>query len=252
MERNLLIQSMAESDRERLLALGRSIPFRQGQELQEAGQPVEAVLFPRSGVLSQIAVQETGADVETAAIGREGVVGAVAAFGSGRSQSRVTAKFDGEALAVSATSFRELYETSSSLRRVVALYTETLLSEARQDIACRTLHDVESRLARMLLTLSDKAGSTRLPLTQEAVADGMGVQRTTINAAAQKMKVSGALSWSRGVVLVSGRVLLEAHACSCYPAMRSYRQAMFGAGGAEIEPEGGQESPRTPGQPEGH
>ena len=223
MTENLLLSSLQPDDRNRLLVQMRKVAFHQGDLLMNADEPVHTVYFPVSGVLSLISPFTDGSTVECATVGHEGTVGALAACGSGIMRSCVMAKYPGEAWAIEAKAFCVLHEAAPLLRKMLAQYSEMLLTEARQETACRTRHALEGRLARMLLTLADKADSASLPLSQEFAATLMGAQRTSVNAAAKALKDAGGIRYSRGNIIIADRSSLQRHACECYSAMRRYR-----------------------------
>lgn len=248
---NLLLDSLEADDRNRLTARIRKLTFRQGDVLTEAGEPIRAVLFPVSGALSLISQFHNGAAIEAAVVGKEGAVGAFAACGSGTSSCRVVAKFPGEAWVADAKVFCALHDASPALRKTLAHYGEILLTEARQEIGCRSHHSVEARLARMLLTLSDRAGSAELPLSQDFLAQLIGVQRTTINSTAKVLREHGGIRYSRGKITIVNSGALRDYACGCYEAMQRYRAAMGTALGAPVDRHGGLEAP-VGGQPRPH
>ncbi|NJC40786.1 CRP-like cAMP-binding protein [Brevundimonas alba] len=223
---NHLLDTMAAADRERLLTRVKRVAFGQGETLAEAGAHVAKVWFPVSGVVSLVSPFEDGSAVEVASIGREGAVGALAACGAGVSSMRAMAKHPGEAWVVDARTFCSVHDGSASLRRTIAHYSEVILTEARQEIACRTRHSTDARLARTLLEHSDRSGTDALPMSQELLSSLVGIQRTTVNAAARTLKASGAIRYSRGVIEVASRARLEGQACECYAAMRAFRNAM--------------------------
>ena len=248
---NSLLDSLEGEDRDQLMARMTKVAFCQGDMLAEAGEPVHAVHFPVSGALSLISPFQDGAAIEAAVVGREGAIGALAACGSGITSSRVVAKFPGEAWVTDARAFCAVHDASPALRKTLAHYGEVLLTEARQEIGCRSVHAVEARLARMLLTLGDRTGSAELPLSQDFMAELMGVQRTTINAAARVLRVNGGIRYSRGRITILDSHVLQDHACECYGAMRRYRTVMGPDAGAPVDPQQRPAAP-VPGQPEPH
>jgi CRP-like cAMP-binding protein len=227
---NLLLDALAAEDRERLLAQMSTVAFKQGDVLAEAGDRLSFVQFPVSGVLSHVTLFDDGSSTEAATVGREGVVGAFAAAGSGVARSHVVATCPGEALVIDRKAFCAIHDASHTLGRALLRYSEVLLAEARQEVACRTRHPVEGRLARMLLTLSDKAEARTLPLSQEFLATLMGAQRTSVNASAKTLKEAGGIRYSRGNITITDRDRLKNKTCECYAASQWARAAMAPAG----------------------
>lgn len=160
-------------------------------------------------------------------VGREGALGAFEACGSGRTYSRASVHIAGTAWRVSATHFREIHDRSRELRDAVHRLVELQLMEAQQTIACNALHAVKGRLCKVLLELSDRTGSTRLPLTQDALAGLLGVQRTTITSAISSLQKSKFLRAGRGHVSWTDPERLETMACSCRTPLALARKEAY-------------------------
>ena len=190
--------------------------FGGGRDLQRPGDDVDLVQFPTTAVICLGVETLAGESVKVALLGPEGAVGVFEACGSRKIYHRATVQFAGVVWQSSAATYRALYEASPSLRTAVHKYIETLLVEARQNVACNALHAVEHRLARTLLEACDKSGSVKLPITQVSLAQLLGVQRTTVAAAMSALQRGGAIRTDRGGGLeVLDYARLEAAACSC-------------------------------------
>lgn len=187
-----------------------------GRDLQRPGDDVELVQFPTTAMIVLGVETLAGESVNVALLGLEGAVGVFEACGSRKIYHRATVQFSGVVWQSSAAAYRALYGASHSLRTAVHKYIETLLVEARQNVACNALHAVEHRLARTLLEACDKSGSAKLPITQLALAHLLGVQRTTVAAAMSSLQRGGAIRTGRGGGLeVLDYESLEKAACSC-------------------------------------
>lgn len=187
-----------------------------GRDLQRPGDDVDLVQFPTTAMVVLGVETLAGESVNVALLGPEGAVGVFEACGSRKIYHRATVQFSGVVWQSTAATYRALYESSLSLRTAVHKYIETLLVEARQNVACNALHGVEHRLARTLLEACDKSGSLRLPITQGALAQLLGVQRTTVAAAVSSLQRSGAIRTGRaGGLEVLDYAAVEAAACSC-------------------------------------
>ncbi len=198
--------------------------FDGGRDLQRPGDDVNLVQFPTTAVIVLGVETLAGESVNVALLGPEGAVGVLEACGSRKIYHRATVQFGGVVWQSPAATYRALYELSRALRIAVHKYMETLLVEARQNVACNALHGVEHRLARTLLEGCDKSGSLKLPITQVALAQLLGVQRTTVAAAMSSLQRSGAIRTDRaGGLEVIDYARLEAAACSCRESLAFVR-----------------------------
>lgn len=190
--------------------------FDQDVILVEAGDETEHVYFPHSGMLSLLAVLNDGTAIETATVGREGVVGAMAGLGLHVSHVRVVVQIPVEVSKISASRFRKATSRSDALRDLCIGYNEILLSQARITAACNTVHLIEARFCRWLLQTADRVRSDTINLTQQFLAEMLGVRRTSVTEVAHKVQASGAIDYSRGVIRILDRALLERLSCECY------------------------------------
>lgn len=202
-----------------------ALELDRGATLHQLGEQVEKVQFPTSAVVVLGVETVAGESVNVALLGHEGAVGVFEACGSRQIYSKATIQFRGVLWETSASHYRALYESSTALRTAMHKYVETLMVEARQNVACNALHGVENRLARTLLDAADKFGSTRLPITQIALAQLLGVQRTTVAAAISGLQRVGHLQSGRagGLEILDPQRLAKA-ACSCRESLAFARQ----------------------------
>jgi CRP-like cAMP-binding protein len=191
----------------------------QGIVLAEPGDEFDHVYFPHSGMLSLLAVMQDGKAIETATVGREGLVGGMAGLGLYKSLVRVVVQLPLTTSKITAAHFRKAAENSDAVRNLCINFNEVLLSQARVTAACNALHLIEARFCRWLLQSADRAASNTLPLTQELLAEMLGVRRTSVTEVASKVQVSGAISYSRGVIKILDRRALESLACECYQTL---------------------------------
>jgi CRP-like cAMP-binding protein len=191
------------------------LELQRGQVLQRPGEEIAYVYFPTSAVISVGAETVAGESVNVALIGPEGALGVFEACGSRQSYSRGIVQVAGYAWRFSAAHYRDLFGASDGLRGGVHRYVEVLLAEARQFVACNALHTVENRLARTLLDVCDKSRADQVALTQDALAQLLGVQRTTVAATISTLHRAGMIRSGRRAVEVVDRGRLEAASCSC-------------------------------------
>jgi CRP-like cAMP-binding protein len=193
--------------------------FSQNMVLLETGDEVDQIYFPHNGMLSLLAVMRDGKAIETATVGREGVVGAMAGLGLYKSMVRVVVQLPMTASRISSPHFRKAVAGSEPLRNLCIHYNEVLLTQARVTAACNALHPVEARFARWLLQSADRAGSDVVGLTQELLAEMLGVRRTSVTEVAGKLQADGIISYSRGVIKIIDRPALERVSCECYQTL---------------------------------
>jgi CRP-like cAMP-binding protein len=198
----------------------RHVTLPQGTACIDADDPIDQVYFPQSGMVSLLVATGGGGMVATSSIGREGAVGLQCGLGPRLSFSRVVVQIPGRFSTISASRFERAVSCSPPLRDLIVRYTETLWREAQQNAACNAIHDGSSRLCRWLLQCADRTGSDQLPLTQESLAEILGMRRTTVTLLAQQLQNHGILRYSRGRITVLDRTALEKHACTCYATIK--------------------------------
>ena len=191
----------------------------QGLVLIEAGDEFEYVYFPHYGMISLLAVLKDGKAIETATVGREGVVGAMAGLGLYRSLVRGVVQIPIGLTRIPAVQFRKAASGSDAIRDLGIHYNEVLLSQARVTAACNAMHNVEARFCRWLLQSADRAGSSTVRLTQEFLAEMLGVRRTSVTEVASKIQIAGVINYSRGVINILDRPALERMSCECYQTL---------------------------------
>jgi len=219
-DENRLLIAAAPEDRVLLKPHLHPVTMLPGDILFEAGAPVEHIYFPQSGVVSLLTPMRDGTFVECGTIGREGAAGLLTGVGAGQALNRAIVQIAGRALRIRTDRFREILTQSVTLQEIRNRYNEALLSQVLQTVACNTLHSVEQRFCRWLLICRDRTGSDLVPLTQEALAEMLGVQRTTVTAAARALQARGLIRYRRGVIECVEIDGLRDTACECYDAMR--------------------------------
>lgn len=194
--------------------------------MQEAGAPVEHVYFMELGMASVVVPLHSGAEVEVATIGIQGIVNAISVLASAPVTTRTFVQVAGSAYRMSVRQFRQSIATVPALLDATYKQIHLQYALAAQSAACNSQHEVAERLARWLLHVSDQAQTSEFYLTQEFMADMLGVRRPTVSTAAMTLQVGGAISYRRGRITVVDRAGLEAAACECYRAVRDVSDAM--------------------------
>jgi CRP-like cAMP-binding protein len=198
----------------------RQLTLPQGVVCYGAGDPIDQVYFPHTGMISQLITSRDGDMVETSTTGREGAVGLQCGLGPRLSFTRTLVQIPGKFSVISAVRFEHAASRSAALRDLIMRYTETVWAEAQQNAACNAIHDGSSRLCRWLLQCADRTGSEQLLLTQEFLSEMLGVRRTTVTLLAQELQKRGIVRYSRGRITILDRPGLEACACECYEAIK--------------------------------
>jgi CRP-like cAMP-binding protein len=221
-KRNQLLQSLPPADFDLLAPHLKDVSLHQSEVLVEPGDLVEHVYFPHTAVISLLAVMRDGQTVETATVGRAGVVGGVAGFGPWRAFARVIVQMPGTAGRIPSSRFRAAIRHSDRLTTVVLRCAQSVVLQIQQTAACNALHSVEQRLCRWLLLTQDYADTNVIPLTQELLAQMLGVRRTSVTVAASKLQALGVIRYNqRGRIEIVDRKALERAVCECYEALRT-------------------------------
>jgi CRP-like cAMP-binding protein len=216
---NNLLASLPRDHFDRLRPHLSTVLLSQGEVLYEAGDEVDQIYFPNFGMLSLLAVLRDGKAIETATVGREGVAGAMAGLGLYKSLVRVVVQLRTGATKIAATHFRTVVAGSEPVRNLCIRYNEVLLSQARVTAACNALHPIEARFCRWLLQSADRGASETVELTQEFLAEMLGVRRTSVTEVASKVQNAGAITYSRGVIKILDRPALLRMSCECYETL---------------------------------
>jgi CRP-like cAMP-binding protein len=198
----------------------RQVSLPHGVVCYEAGAPIDEVYFPQTGMISLLVSTSDGEVVETSSVGHEGAVGLQCGLGPRVSLTRAVVQIAGKFSVISAPRFELATRHSAALGQLIFGYIETLWTEAQQNAACNAIHDGSSRLCRWLLQCADRIGSEQLLLTQEFLAEMLGVRRTTVTLLAQELQKRGILRYSRGRITILDRAELEACACECYAVIK--------------------------------
>ena len=220
---NKLLASLPRDDFDRLLPHLSSVQLPQGLVLFESGDEVDQIYFPHYGMLSLLAVLRDGKAIETATVGREGVVGAMAGLGLYKSLVRVVVQMPMACTKLAATHFRTAAAGSDPIRNLCIRYNEVLLSQARITAACNALHMIEARFCRWLLQTSKVSGTTTITLTQEFLAEMLGVRRTSVTEVASKLQSAGLISYSRGVINMLDLAGLREKSCECIETLQDQK-----------------------------
>jgi len=226
--KNRLLARLNSEDLALLSASASQVDLEKGRVLYDPGDAITSIYFPSDGVISLLTLMEGGEAIESGAIGREGALGLEAATGPGESLSRAIVQVPGHALRIPAALGQDLWKRSPTFRDLADRHGQAVYAHAVQSVACNALHSVEARFCRWLLACRDRIDVDTVQLTQEFLADMLGVQRTTVTAVAQTLQTKSLIRYRRGVVDILDRAGLEAVTCECYGSVQRTYQRLFG------------------------
>ncbi|HEY3917699.1 MAG TPA: Crp/Fnr family transcriptional regulator [Stellaceae bacterium] len=238
---NLLLNSLRPQDRALLEPYCEVTAIQRGQVLYEPNENIVTTFFPIAGsMISLVLVMEDDRAIEVATIGHEGAVGGIVSAGHKPAFARMVVEITGTALCLDTDRLEDAKRRSASLRDLFSRYVDVLLAQTLQSVACNALHTIEERCSRWLLAMQDRVATRDLPLTQEFLAELLGVQRTTISAAAQALQRKGLIRYRRGQITIADRAGLEDAACECYAAVERHFRAVL----PDVKDRGGRQTHR--------
>ena len=227
--RNLLLRSLPEAEFQRLQALLEPVQMDVHAQLYERGKPIEHVWFPVDCVFSLIAVVEGEATVEVATMGYEGMAGLPVFLGSAESPNNCFCQVAGAAVRLTIGDLRRFLAVDGALHDVLHRYTQATMVQLSQNVLCNRLHTTEERCARWLLQTRDRVGGDQFELTQEFLAQMLGVRRGTVSLTAGVLQKAGVIRYSRGRITVLDADALHGAACDCYDIVQAEYQRLTAA-----------------------
>lgn len=216
---NRLIAAMSAADYAQLAPRLEVVPLAARTVLAESGSPLRHAYFPHAGVICLMAALNKGG-AETATIGPEGFIGFETLLGTSTASQRVLVQVAGMASRLPIETLSEAARDSDALRGLLLGYIRYFLIQVLQSVACNGLHSVRERCARWLLMAHDRAGTDSFQLTQEFLAELLGIQRPSVTIVARTLQRAGLIRYSRGLIAITNRQGLEEAACECYAMVR--------------------------------
>ena len=217
---NRLLGALETASRKRIDPYLEPIMLKLGAIVCEAAGLLNHAYFPQGAVLSLLTVLENGSAIETANIGREGAFGLFAAMYSRVSFNRCLVQLEGSIVRCPIELLQSEFKRSEHVRDLFVSYSETLLSQVQQTVACNAMHTTEERICRWLLMMHDRAEGEALPYTHEFLSHMLGANRKSVTLAAQSLQTAGLISYYRGTIKVLDRPGLEKASCECYAIVR--------------------------------
>jgi CRP-like cAMP-binding protein len=214
--KNIILAQLPDDEYSQLAGAMQPVELQLGTELSQPNEPIEHIYFPHSGLVSTDALTSNGQSVEVGVVGREGFSGLPALFGQPQMSHVVIIQGPGQGTRIRVAVFRDAFLQGGELRRIVHNFVYLQMVQITQAVLCNRLHEIESRLARWLLLSADRMETEHLSLTQEFLAQMLGVQRSTVTMAAGILQRSGMIEYSRGRITILKRPMLKDAACECY------------------------------------
>ena len=218
--KNRLLQALPTAHLQRWLPLLEAVEMPLGHVLYESGRALSHVYFPTTAIVSLLYVMENGASAEIAVVGHEGVVGISLFMGGESTPSRAVVQSAGQALRLRAHVIKQEFEQAGPVMHLLLRYTQALITQMAQTAVCNRHHSLDQQLCRWLLLSLDRLQGSELVMTQELIANMLGVRREGVTEGALKLQKLGLIRYSRGHITVLDRPGLEQRTCECYAVVK--------------------------------
>jgi len=219
-QHNNLLAALAAAERKRLDPHLKLVQMPLGEVVYESGDALRHVYFPTDCIVSLLYVMKDGASAEIAVVGNEGIVGVALFMGGETTPSRAVVQSAGGAYRLAARRLKDEFYRHGKTQLLLLRYTQALFTQMAQTAVCNRHHPVEQQLCRWLLLSLDRVRSNELKMTQELIANMLGVRREGVTAAATKLQRLGAIRYRRGQMTVLDRPKLEQLCCECYDVVK--------------------------------
>lgn len=219
--RNRLLAALPPEAYQRLLPDLEPVSLALGEVIYESHDALSHVYFPTTAIISLLYTMENGSTAEMGVVGCDGVVGIAVFMGGDTTPNRAVVQSAGDAVRLKLQSFRDEFKRIGDLHRLLLLYTQALLTQMSQAAVCNQLHSVEQRLCRGLLLCLDRHESQEFLMTQELIANMLGVRREAISVAAHRLQDAGLIRYKRGHMTIVDRAGLQSVVCECYQVVKS-------------------------------
>ena len=225
---NRLLAALPPGEYQRLRPQLQEVSFSLGQVVYEFGGHLEYVYFPTNSIVSLLYTMENGTSAEMGLTGNDGVVGIALFMGGGTMPNRAVVQSAGGAIRMRAKMLQDEFALGGKFQQLLLRYTQALITQISQTAVCNRLHSVEQQLCRWLLLSHDRIPSDELIMTQELIADMLGVRREGVTVAAGRLQDGGAISYVRGHIHILDRQKLEETVCECYQVVRDEFDRLLG------------------------
>jgi CRP-like cAMP-binding protein len=229
---NQLLAALPSAERERWLPQLEWVEMPLGQVLYESGSLLTHVYFPITSIVSLLYVMENGASAEIAVVGNEGIVGVSLFMGGGSTPSRAVVQSAGEGYRLDAQAMKDEFNRAGPVLHLLLRYTQALITQMAQTAVCNRHHSLDQQLCRWLLLSLDRLPGNQLVMTQELIANMLGVRREGVTEAALKLQKAELIRYSRGRITVLDRGGLEQRTCECYAVVKKEYDRLLPTGPA--------------------
>src|SRR5580692_3514076 len=217
---NHILDALPQTERDRLFPHLKLVALPLGGVLYESGDMLRHIYFPTDSIISLLYVLKNGASAEIAVVGNEGAVGVALFMGGETTTNRAIVQSAGSAYQLTGARLKEEFERHGETLHILLRYTQALLTQMAQTAVCNRHHSVDQQLCRWLLLSLDLLPDNKLAMTQELIADMLGVRREGVTESAGKLQKLGVIAYSRGMIIVLDRPKLEELSCECYSVVK--------------------------------
>jgi CRP-like cAMP-binding protein len=226
-QQNHILAALPAEEYDHLFPHLKLVSMPLGHVLQESGQKMSCAYFPTNSIVSRLHVMEDGASAEIAIIGNDGVVGIPLFMGGETTTNRAVVQSAGHAYQLDGKLLIQAFNRAGKLQYLLLLYTQSFLTQIAQTVACNRHHSLDQQLCRWLLLSLDRLESNELVMTQELIANMLGVRREGVTEAAGNLQKAGLIEYHRGHITVLNRPGLEARSCECYKVVKKESDRLF-------------------------
>jgi CRP-like cAMP-binding protein len=227
-EGNRLLAMLPTEEYERLLPHLEHVSFALGEVIYESGGQQSYIYFPTTAIISLLYLMANGSSAEMGVAGNDGLVGIALFMGGDTVPNRAVVQSAGDALMMKTKVLQEEFARGGTFQRLLLRYTQALMTQMSQTAVCNRLHTVEQQLCRWLLLSRDRLNTDELVMTQELIANMLGVRREGVTHAAQRLQENGLISYVRGRITILDRHNLEATVCECYGVVKDEYDRLLG------------------------
>jgi CRP-like cAMP-binding protein len=218
--KNQLLAALPDAEAQRWLPLLEPVDLPLGEVLYESGITLTHVYFPTTAIISLLYVMENGASAEIAVVGNEGVVGISLFMGGESTSGRAVVQSAGKGFRLKAHLMKQEFNRAGSVLHLLLRYTQALITQMSQTAVCNRHHSLDQQLCRWLLLSLDRLAGNQLVMTQELIANMLGVRREGVTEGALKLQHAGLIQYARGHITVLDRAALERRSCECYAVVK--------------------------------
>jgi CRP-like cAMP-binding protein len=228
-QQNHILDALPPAERNRVFPHLKPVTLPLGAVLYEAGDALRHIYFPTDSIVSLLYVLEDGASAEICVVGNDGVIGVALFMGGETTTSRAIVQSAGTAYRLTGRRLKQEFERQGEAMHILLRYTQALITQMAQTAVCNRYHTVDQQLCRWLLLSLDRLSENKLAMTQELIANMLGVRREGVTDAAGKLQRLGVITYSRGLITVLDRPHLERLSCECYSVVKKESDRLMAA-----------------------